>query len=146
MNIETATVLVAGVSVVIAAINSIISSRRAEEQRQLTLEAQQQALETRQAQLFMQIYDWWRSREGVKAYGSYRYNYVEVVHELGYPKFFEQLQEQWRAGDMESYADQMTLMAFLEGVGVLVNKGLVDIELEEDLLSQRIIWIWEQAS
>lgn len=81
----------------------------------------------------------------MKAYGSYRYNYVEIVHEMGYPKFFEQLQEQWRAGDMESYADQMTLMAFLEGVGVLVKKSLVDIELVEDLLSQRVIWIWEQG-
>jgi hypothetical protein len=37
----------------------------------------------------------------------------------------------------------MTLNTFFEGVGVLVKKGLIDIELVEDLLSQRIIWYWE---
>ena len=37
----------------------------------------------------------------------------------------------------------MTLNAFFEGLGVLVKKGLIDIELVEDLLSQRIIWYWE---
>ena len=75
MNVETATVLVAGIRVIIAAINSIISSRRAEEQRQLTLETQQQALETRQAQLYMQIYNRWNSRDLVHAYGQIRYHY-----------------------------------------------------------------------
>jgi hypothetical protein len=37
----------------------------------------------------------------------------------------------------------MTLNTFFEGVGVLVKKGLIDIELVEDLLSQRIIWYWQ---
>jgi hypothetical protein len=30
-------------------------------------------------------------------------------------------------------------------MGVLVMKGLVDIALIEDLLSERVIWYWEQA-
>jgi len=37
----------------------------------------------------------------------------------------------------------MTLNAFFEGLGVFVKKGLIDIELVEDLFSQRIIWLWE---
>jgi hypothetical protein len=37
------------------------------------------------------------------------------------------------------------LMTFIKGIGILVKKGLIDIELVEDLLSQRIIWIWEQG-
>jgi hypothetical protein len=37
----------------------------------------------------------------------------------------------------------MTTYAFFEGIGVLVKKGLIDIELVEDLFSQRIIWVWE---
>ena len=45
----------------------------------------------------------------------------------------------------EAYADQMTLYTFFEGIGVLVKKGLIDVELVEDLFSQRIIWIWEQC-
>jgi hypothetical protein len=46
-------------------------------------------------------------------------------------------------GDIEIHADQGTILHFFEGLGVLVKKGLIDIELVEDLLSQRIIWIWE---
>ena len=38
-----------------------------------------------------------------------------------------------------------TLNAFFEGVGVLVKKRLIDIELVEDLLSQRILWYWEKT-
>lgn len=30
-----------------------------------------------------------------------------------------------------------------EGIGVLVRKGLIDIELVEDLFSKRFTWIWE---
>ena len=37
----------------------------------------------------------------------------------------------------------MTLNAFFEGVGVFMKKGLIDIELVEDLFSQLIIWYWE---
>lgn len=57
MDVQSITVVIAGISVIVGVINPILSSRRADEQRQLTLNTQQQALETRQAQLFMQIYD-----------------------------------------------------------------------------------------
>ena len=138
MNVETATVLVAGVSVVIAAINSIISSRRAEEQRQLTLEAQQQALETRQAQLFMEVYNRWNSRDIVKAYGMTRYEYH-------YDTFDEYLQKYHISANPEAWTDMMTLNTFYEGLGVLVKKGLIDISLVEDLFSQRIIAFWDKG-
>jgi hypothetical protein len=87
MDLQTATVLITGISVIIAATNSIISSRRAAEQRQLTLETQQQALETRQAQLFMQIYNRWTAKDMAAAYGLVRYKYkfyTTSLKDLGY--------------------------------------------------------------
>jgi len=63
VDVQTISIVVAAAGLFIAAINSIYSSRRAEEQRQLTLETQQHALETRQAQLFTQIQNWWNARE-----------------------------------------------------------------------------------
>jgi hypothetical protein len=81
MDVQTATVLITGISVIIAAVNSIISSRRADVQRALTLKTQQQALETRQAQLFMQVYNRWSSIEVTKGYGFLRYQYPEVEGE-----------------------------------------------------------------
>jgi hypothetical protein len=77
MDLQTVTVLITGISVIIAAVNSIFSSRRAEEQRALTLKTQQQALETRQAQLFMQIYNRWSTKEFADAYEKLRFVYKQ---------------------------------------------------------------------
>jgi hypothetical protein len=96
----------------------------------------------------MQIYNWWRSRDGVKAYGNHRYKNFETVQNIGAQEFLMKIQEGIRTGDkdaLEDYADELTLAVFIEGVGVLVKKDLIDIELVEDLLSQRIIWIWEHG-
>ena len=53
--------------VFIAAINQILSNRRAEKQRELTQQTQQLTLETRQEQLFTQLYNRWNSRDFAKA-------------------------------------------------------------------------------
>ena len=70
MDVQTATVVIAGISVIIGVINSILSSRRAEKNDQLMLE-------TRQAQLFAQLHEWWRSRDAMRAYGNVRFVYRE---------------------------------------------------------------------
>ena len=136
-DVQTISIVVAAVGVLIAAVNSIISSRRAEEQRQLSLETQQLALETRQAQLFAQVYNRWSQRNTVKAYGVVRYKHKWTDLKDWLSKYGADV-------DPEAYADAMTLNAFFEGLGVLVKKGLIDIELVEDLFSQRIIWYWEE--
>ena len=87
MDLQTVTVVITGISVIIAAANSIISSRRAEEQRQLTLETQQQALDTRQAQLFMQIYNRWTAKDMAAAYGLVRYKYAWETVDEAFEKF-----------------------------------------------------------
>ena len=97
---------------------------------------QQLQLETRQAQLFAQIHSWWRSRDAVKAYGRMRFKYQ-------WKDLQDYMEKYGPAADPEAYADGMTLGAFFEGLGVLVKKDLIDIELVEDLFSQRIIWFWE---
>lgn len=137
MDVQTVTVVIAGISVIIGVINSILASRRAEKNDQLMLE-------TRQAQLFTQIYDWWRSRDGVKAYANYRYKYSRLVQQMGFEEFQKGYTLVGDEGNIETHADQGTLLHFFEGIGVLVKKSLIDVELVEDLLSQRIIWFWEQ--
>jgi len=140
VDVQTISIVVAAAGVFIAAINSIYSSRRAEEQRQLTLETQQHALETRQAQLFMQVYGQWTTPDFAKAYGSTRYKTP--------PEEFEKLVSDFRAHspdlDLELYAHWQTLQTYFEGLGLLVKKGLLDITFVEDLFSNRILWWWEQ--
>ena len=135
MDVQTMSVVIAAVSVVIGVINSILSSRRAAENDQMMLE-------TRQAQLFSQISSWWRSREAIKAYRNIRYHYYEdkIENNLSWSDFFEKYGSH---GDVEAYSDQMTLWAFFEGIGILVKKNLIDVEIVNDLLSGRMIWMWE---
>ena len=68
MDVQTISVVIAAVSVVIGVINSILSSRRAEKN-------DEQMLETRQAQLYMQLYNRWNSLDFAKAYTQVRYVY-----------------------------------------------------------------------
>jgi hypothetical protein len=134
MDVQTISVVIAAVSVVIGVINSILSSRRAAQNDQLMLE-------TRQAQLFTQINSWWRTRDAVKAYGNVRYVYSQEYLKT---KDFDDFLSKYHINvDPEAYADQMTLWAFLEGIGVLVKRRLIDIDMVKDLLSERIVWFWE---
>jgi hypothetical protein len=130
-------ILTACVSVVIGVANSIMSNRRAEKQRELTQQTQQLTLETRQAQLFMQVYNAWSSADVVKSYGFLRYQYPDIEGE----KLFNFATEPY---DAESFMAIHCLNQYFEGIAVLVETGLLDIKLVENLFSRRIIWFWER--
>jgi len=131
MDIQTATIVVTGIGVLIAAVNQIYISRQTNEQRE-------RELETRQAELFTNIYNRWNSREFIKAYGSVRYAYK-------WRDFDEFVEKYMPEKNVEEYADFMTLGTFFEGLGVLVKKGLIDIGLVQDLVSERIIWYYKNV-
>jgi hypothetical protein len=132
MDVQTVTVIIAGISVIIGVINSILSSRRAEKN-------DEQTLETRQAQLYMQIYNRWNSRDLVNAYVNTRYVYQWKDYDDFIAKYHPPVNPE--------ASTNFTMMAyFFEGLGVLVKKGLIDISLVEDLLSQRVIWYWENIA
>lgn len=65
-SIETVSIVIAAISVVIGVINSIRSNQKAEEQRQTEIE-------TRQAELFTNIYNRWNTRDIQTAYGNIRH-------------------------------------------------------------------------
>ena len=121
--------VITAVGVIAALINYVITSRRAEKNDRLILE-------TRQAQLYMQIYNRWNSNEMVHAYGQVRYAYQWSDLNDWKSKYSPDV-------DPESYAHYAILITFFEGLGVLVKKRLIDISLVEDLLSQRVVWCWE---
>ena len=95
---------VAAIGVTLAAINYILTLRNTQKNMRLTLE-------TRQAQLFTQIYNRWNSRDVVKAYGLVRFTHhlksnAELFDENGLLK------------DPEPWTDHMMLNNFFEGLGV----------------------------
>jgi len=130
MDIQTISIVVAAAGVFIAAINSIISSRRSAKNDQLTLE-------TRQAQLFMQVYNRWSSTEVTKGYGFLRYKYPDLKGE----ELFRVPTDDY---DEEQFVAVHSMNQYFEGIAVLVETGLLDITLVENLFSRRIIWFWER--
>jgi hypothetical protein len=124
--------IITAVGVIAALVNYVITSRRAGQNDQLLLE-------TRQAQLYMQIYNRWNSKELIHAYGQVRFTYQWTDFSDMWKKYNPEV-------NPEAYANFMLLMTFFEGLGVLVMKGLVDVALVEDLLSERVIWYWENVA
>jgi hypothetical protein len=100
-----------------------------------TRKSQQQALETRQAQLFMQVYkevctpEWWQ-----------RYYAITKFNKMNN----EEMEEMVRT-DAELNSEQSAVFSFFEGLGVLVKKELIDPSLVDDLLSSAIIIYWERV-
>ena len=80
-----------------------------------------------------------------------RFNTQEFVGQMNYLRF------RWTPPQLEDMRDLFTLdeyvedsniigsvMYFFEGIGVLVSKGLIDVELVDDLMSGPLTQIWER--
>jgi len=104
------------------------------ESQELTRKAQEQALETRQAQLFMSIYT--------------RVNEVEF-----WKNFLDIQQWEWESFEEynEKYVSRTEMRAkfysvgtFFEGMGVMVKRDLIDVTVVDDLLSGPIMSVWQK--
>jgi hypothetical protein len=130
-SIETISIVIAAVSVVIGVINSIRSNQKAEEQRQTEIQ-------TRQAELFMQMYRDWSAPEFRKAVIDMSYHHSwEDFAEFNEKYGSLTNTDEW----VNTYIRQATLY---EGIGVLVEQGLIDIELVDRLLHNTTIYFWEK--
>ncbi|MHA2300757.1 MAG: DUF4760 domain-containing protein [Candidatus Thorarchaeota archaeon] len=132
MDIQTATIVITGIGVLIAAINQIYTSREANRQRQ-------SEIETRQAELFATIYNRWTAQDFSNAYITLRYHFDNqaFVNDDGTIKPHSMY-------PIDAHTHWQMLAAYFEGIGMLVARGLLDMNLVEDLFAGRIIAIWEK--
>jgi hypothetical protein len=94
---------------------------------------QQQQLETRQAQLFMNIYNTYRSKEYIE-HAGYTYN-MEYTDAADFDSKY---------GEPETRLPYTQLSFFFEGIGVLVEEGLIDINLVAKLISGDVARHWKR--
>lgn len=113
------------------------SNKRAEEAKRKEQETRDRELETRQAQLFMQIYNRWSEKDFVDAY-----NQVDLMDPPVYKDMDEYI-EKYVKTNPEYDLKATQINAMLEGVGVLVNRGLIDVSFVDDLFSGMVIRHWE---
>jgi len=114
----------------------LIIMRNSQRNQELARKAQEQAVETRQAQLFMQIYrdfctpEWWKTM-GETASTNW--------------SDYDEAEEKWgRDSNLEGWSRQSALFGFYEGLGVLVYRKLIDPSLVDDLLSGPIVRYWDR--
>ena len=117
MDVQTVTVVIAGISVVIGVVNSMLSSRRAEKQRQ--------------TEMFMEMYRGYVTRDHIKA--RVQFTFTESKKDVN----------DW---SMETRVDFAMVSRYFEGIGVLLRRGLIDGALVHELLAVPIIRWWEKAA
>ena len=97
---------------------------------------QKTQLETRQAQLFMPIYSTYQSEEFIKAFSE--------VMKWEFESYDDYMAKYSSEVNPEAYLMYRKVFGFLEGLGVLVRRGLIDPSLVDDLMSGAILGYWEK--
>jgi len=117
--IQAAYYMVAATGVLVAAVYYVYNMRT--------------TLQTRQAQLFMQLYSRWQEKE----FNESKHFVItcDVKSYEDYEKIFK---------DEEKASAFRVVGTFIEGLGVLVKRGLVDKGFVDDMMSGDIIGFWEK--
>ncbi len=97
-------------------------------------ETQKRALETRQAQLFMALYETHRSQEFRKQYTR--------VRDREWTDLDDWEKKYGPENNPDASVEYQSLMSFFDGVGLLVRRGLIDISLVHDLMFISTNRIW----
>jgi hypothetical protein len=135
MDVQTISIVLGGIGLFIAAINSIISSRKADQQRQTEIE-------TRQAELFMQVYQRFNTQEFRRALQDFFY--IQKWEELdAFLQQYGSIQEWMKS---EDWITATQIGSYFGGVGVLLQRGLVDARMVSDLMGEYVIRYWKRSA
>ena len=112
----------------------VLTVRNAQRTRELTLRAQEQALDTRQAQLLMNLVNTVRSTDFRRHWHKlFRLEWND------YQDFQEQYED-----DIETITAWTSVMRFYECVGVMVKNNLIDMSLIYSLLNNGTKMVWDR--
>jgi hypothetical protein len=125
MDVQTITVVIAGISVVIGVINSIISSRRADQQRQM--------------QLFTQIYSHFLDQDFARNWD----NAMLVSKIDNFKELSDKMLSQTNREPLIAFSHVGRLIAY---ACVGINRGIIDVDIVDDLIANRIIEYWDKYS
>lgn len=129
VTIETISIVFTGLSISLAAFYYINTLRNAQENQRLQLE-------TRQAQLYMQFYSKWCDKEFARQWQEFQ-GYM-------WSDFEDYMNKYSPDKNIEASSSMLSIGRYFEGLGVLVGRKLVDVDLVDDLMSGTIIRYWEK--
>jgi hypothetical protein len=93
-------------------------------------------LDTRQAQLFMQMYTTFTSYE-------FKSKWNDIMHTWEW-KNLEDFNSKYGSSNSEEFSKFDIVGTFFEGIGVMVRRGLIDVTLVDDLMSGHVVSSWER--
>jgi len=129
--------IVQTIGIIVGIVYYLTIMRNSQRNQELTLKTQEQTLETRQAQRVLKRYNVYSSKEFQKG----REELMHLREWTDYDDFFAKYGSDV---DPEAKATWDSILMWLEGLGVLVKRGLIDPELVHDLLYAFIINFWER--
>jgi hypothetical protein len=136
VDLETINLLVQIVGVSAAAIATVVGVRSYIVSNKRAQETRDRELETQQAQLFMQVYNNYLDKivdDEMTLYRMEYKDYDDFMKKYGWesnPEFFNKFNK---------------FVSYLEGVGVLVKRGLIDQSMVYDLNGGLVRWYWEKS-
>jgi len=128
LTLQTMGILLTGLTVSIAAIYYMLTLR-------YTRMNMKNTLETRQAQLFMQLFDRWLA-------SGYAEKLVKLLFHQEWKDYEDWSEKYGPERNPEAANVYFTLDTYFEGIGTLVKRGLIDPSLVHDLLGSDIVAYW----
>jgi len=133
LTLQTIGILLTGLTVSIAAIYYTLTLRYTRRNQELALKAQEQALETRQAQMFLQMLNRWRDEvQGLDVW-SVISNKLENAEDY--------LEKNQSDDDFRRVVS--AFIGFYEGLGVIVKEGYLSIRLVALMWAGMTRTFWE---
>jgi hypothetical protein len=137
IDLQTISLVVQTIGVASAAIAAVIGVRSYVNSNKRAQDTRERELETRQAQLFVQLFSHYNTREFLE-------DYLEVISteysslEEWYKKYF--FRDDWKRSIFPSW---IRVGRYFDGAGILVKKKLIDVDLANELLRELVIQSWE---
>ena len=112
--------------------------------QQLMLKAQEQStkaqehtLETRQIQLFMDLYQVFRDKEFQRD--------IATIYNIWEWRDYDDFEEKYgRSTHPDEYSSYTSVTNFMGGMGVLVKRGMIDSSLVKELMGGVVTRYWER--
>ena len=94
---------------------------------------------TRKADLFMDLYATFKSKEHAR-------DYLEILFKHSWRDFDDWMEKYGPDRNLEAMSLWISVPSYFEGVGILLRKKMIDIALVDDLLSSEILMLWEKIA
>jgi len=94
-------------------------------------------LETRQTQLFMQLFAQYDNKDFMN-------DFARVAYDIEYQSLEDWTRKYGSKANREAWASWARVGRFFDGTGILVKRGLIDVDLVIDELRELILFSWDK--